>query len=363
MSPGTHPPASDRSDRSAPIAPITRWELYRLLAEPVRLRLMALAAEEELAVGELADLVGESQPNVSRHLSPLRSAGVLVVRRQGTWTLARLAPKAGDDPVVADALRAGRSLCERDGSLRRVADVVSARERSTREFFARGRDIAPPGPPTELAVYLSALAPLIPRRGIAVDAGTGDGRLLEVLSPLFAHVVAVDRSGAQLSAARHRVTQRGFSNVELVEGELDGSEVRKAVAKHSREGADLVIAARVLHHARKPSETARCIAALCRPGGAVAVIDYERHDDEALKQQQADLWMGFEPDELRELLRGAGLREVRTTAMPSAWSGTGPDRHLPWQVATALRPTDDDDTNHSPAAPRRGQRTKGTTDK
>ena len=49
----------------------SRWELYRVLAEPVRLRLLALAAEEELAIGELAGLLSESQPNVSRHVAPL----------------------------------------------------------------------------------------------------------------------------------------------------------------------------------------------------------------------------------------------------------------------------------------------------
>jgi DNA-binding transcriptional ArsR family regulator len=65
------------------LAPHPRWELYRVLAEPVRLRLLALASEEELAVGELAGLLGESQPNVSRHLTPLKQAGLVLVRRGG----------------------------------------------------------------------------------------------------------------------------------------------------------------------------------------------------------------------------------------------------------------------------------------
>src|SRR5215207_4920915 len=96
-----------------------RWELYKLLAEPLRLRLLALSAEDELAVSELADLLGESQPNVSRHAAPMRLA-------EGA---------ARDDAVVADALRTGRALCDRDGTLARVGEVVRARDRSTREFF------------------------------------------------------------------------------------------------------------------------------------------------------------------------------------------------------------------------------------
>ena len=82
------------------VATPTRWELYRVLAEPVRLRLLALAAAEELAIGELAGLLGESQPNISRHLTPLKQAGLVLVRREGTRGLVRIADAAAADPVV-----------------------------------------------------------------------------------------------------------------------------------------------------------------------------------------------------------------------------------------------------------------------
>ena len=101
-----------------------RWQLYRLLSDPFRLRLLALAAVEELALGELAELLGESQPNVSRHAAPLRQAGLLAERKQGTRTLVRLPSEALSDAVVGDAVASGRSLCEADGSLERVADIV-----------------------------------------------------------------------------------------------------------------------------------------------------------------------------------------------------------------------------------------------
>jgi ArsR family transcriptional regulator len=314
-----------------------RWELYRLLAEPARLRLLALAAEDELAVSELSALLGESQPNVSRHAAPLRQAGLLTVRRQGTWTFMRLAEGAERDPVVADALRTGRTLCERDGTLARVADLVRARELSTREFFARAKgNQSPAGPPSETGAYLAALAPLLPERALALDVGTGDGRSLEVLAPLFERVVAVDRSEAQLAVCRERVATRGFTNVTLVQGELYGPEVRAALAPES--GADVVLAARVLHHAPRPAETMQQLAALARPGGAVVLIDYERHDDEALREQQADLWLGFEPEELARHARAAGLGAPQLARIPSPYCGAGPDRHLAWQLMVARRP-------------------------
>src|SRR5215472_7683155 len=117
--------------------PSHRWELYRLLSEPIRLRLLALAAEEELSIGELAELLQESQPNVSRHAAALRHAGLLHDRREGTRTLLRLAVDAAADPVVRDALASGRVLCDRDGSLARIGDVLRSREAAAREFFAR----------------------------------------------------------------------------------------------------------------------------------------------------------------------------------------------------------------------------------
>ena len=81
-----------------------RWELYRLLGEPLRLRLLALTAQEELSIGELAEITQEPQPNVSRHLKLLREAGLVSVRRQGTRAWARLTEHLTSDPLVCDAI-------------------------------------------------------------------------------------------------------------------------------------------------------------------------------------------------------------------------------------------------------------------
>jgi len=89
-----------------------RWELYRLLGEPVRLRLLALAAEEELAIGELADLLGESQPNVSRHLKVLRGAQLLAERKEGTRVFVRLDDRHGERAAeLQQAAGAAGSVC------------------------------------------------------------------------------------------------------------------------------------------------------------------------------------------------------------------------------------------------------------
>jgi ArsR family transcriptional regulator len=310
-----------------------RWQLYRLLSDPTRLRLLALAAEEELSVGELAELLDEPQPNVSRQAGPLRQAGLLADRRQGTRTLVRLADRAHADPVVADALDAGRRLCSEDGSLARVPEVVARRDVKARELFARPGDAEVALSP-ELPSYLSALALLIEPRELAVDAGTGDGVLLDMLAPVFRRVVGIDRSQAQLARARERVRAHGYDNVELVEDQIDGASVRSAVGC----GADLVVAARFLHHAPRPRTALAELTELMRPGGKLLLIDYARHDDERFGEQQADVWLGFSPSELSSFARHAGLEDVRVSELPRSFVRTGPDAHLPWQCLVAARP-------------------------
>ncbi len=324
-----------------------RWELYRVLSEPARLRLLALAAQEELSIGELAELLQESQPNVSRHTAALRHAGLLRDRREGTRTLVRLAVDPSGDPVVGDALASGRALCERDGIFGRVPEVLRAREAAAREFFARPARAKTDAAPAEIGAYLAALAPLLPHRTLALDAGTGDGSLLEVLAPVYERVVAIDRAEAQLARARERAASRGFANVSFVQGDLDGSEVRAAMAGAGKAaaaaahkgvgvGADAVFASRVLHHASKPERVVAQLASLCAPGGALVVLDYARHEDESMRDQ-ADAWLGFDASELRGFAKAAGLGDAHVTAIPAALCGAGPDKHLPWQVMVARR--------------------------
>jgi ArsR family transcriptional regulator len=312
-----------------------RWQLYRLLGEPVRLRLLALAEHEELALGELAELLGEALPNVSRHAAPLRQAGLLAERRHGTRTFVRLADEALADPVIRDALVAGRALCSADGSLDRIREIVERRDARTREFFDRpSAGDEPMSLAAELPAYLLALSVLVPDRGFAVDAGTGDGVLLDALAPIFGRVVGIDRSEAQLARAARRVAERGYSNVTLLCAEL-GDEV---IAETVGAGADVVVAARMLHHAPRPLAAMEALVRLLRPGGKLVVIDYERHADEAFRERQADVWNGFEPSELEAHAEAAGLVDVRARTLPSGLVQSARDGHIGWQVLVGTRP-------------------------
>lgn len=321
-----------------------RWELYRLLGEPRRLRLLGLTSEDELSIGELAELTREAQPNVSKHLKQLREAGLVSVRRQGTRAFARLSPDSNGDPVLLDAIRSGRELCQRDGSLQRVPQVIASRDADSRAFFDRPADERVSTRKADAAAYLTAIRALVPRRGLAVDIGTGGGALVSLLAPLFDRVVAVDRSEVQIEAARERLSSCGYSHVELLRADYDDARVGACVSELG--GADAVFAARVLHHAPKPAEAVRKLASLARPGGRVIVIDYCSHEDESMRDTQADLWLGFDRDELLDFGHTAGLIDREVFVIPAARYGPGPDAHLQWQVLSARRP-DNEETKPS----------------
>ena len=166
--------------------PRERWDLYRTLAEPLRLRLLALVAEEELAVGELAELLKESQPNVSRAWTPLRDAGLVVARREGTRVFLRVreeASKTRSCSMRSQAAARSPRKTEASRVFRRSSPRATWRARA---YFDAPRARDPESlkaPPAELAAYLFAVSPY--RDQVALDAGTGDGGLLDVLAPAF----------------------------------------------------------------------------------------------------------------------------------------------------------------------------------
>jgi len=116
------------------------------------------------------------------------------------------------------------------------------------------------------------------------------------------------------------------------------------------QGADLVVAARMLHHAPLPRATLASLGNLLRPGGRLIIVDYCRHTDEELKERQADVWMGFEPEELVEHARAAGLEGANVLRIPPRHVRSEVDGHLGWQVLSALRAGKGKGKSKEPAA-------------
>jgi len=304
-----------------------RADLFRLLGDEDRLRLLALCAEEELTVGELATLLGESQPQVTKKSQPLREVGLLSARRDGARTLLRA--QIDRDVVIDAALEEGRLLCSKDGSLARVAGIVAQREELSRRFFEDlSVEVDPVPLSSELLAWLPLLAPLLPGRGLAIDIGTGEGTLLPLLSPLYDRVIAIDRSASRLARCSARIASWGLPNVRLREGDVEDAGLVADV--DHRGGADLVVMARVLHHAARPQDAIAAATRLLRPSAYLVVVDYLPHGDEVMREQ-GDVWLGFEPAKLRAWLVASSLEVIAANPM------TGPQRPA-LQLAVGRKP-------------------------
>jgi ArsR family transcriptional regulator len=296
-----------------------RADLFRLLGDEDRLRLLALCAEEELTVGELAHLLGESQPQVTKKTQPLREVGLLASRRDGTRTLLKTDVEPEAEPgrfirtggvdrnhaVISAALEEGRTLCSKDGSLAKVPRVIAAREELSRRLFETpAQDTPVPAADSALA-WAGLLSPLLPKRALAVDIGTGEGSLLPLLSPLYERVIAVDRSAPRLARASANIASWGLPNVRLREGSVDDAAHIQEIGAR----ADLVVMGRVLVHASRPQDVITSAARLLHPGGHLVIVDYLPHDDESLREQ-GHVWLGFEPNKLRMWLEAAKLQPL-----------------------------------------------------
>ena len=305
------------------------------------MRLLALCAEEELTVSELAEVLQDSQPQISRKAQPLRAAGLLSARKDGTRTYLKTAIEVDgkDAAIVLSGLEEGRRLCQRDHSLARLPKVLLAREDRSQRFFDDVAAAEPVASNSSLQ-FLPLLKPLLGARaeGLVVDVGAGDGVLLPLLSPLFQRVFAVDRSAARLSACATVIASHNLGNVRLLQGAVDDAFVAESCFHEG--GAAVVVVARTLHHAARPAELLAACGRLLRDDGVVVVVDYLPHEDEAMREQ-GDIWLGFGEDVLVRHVREAGLSPITVggsvlTAPMTAPQGHA-DSHLPWQWLAATR--------------------------
>jgi ArsR family transcriptional regulator len=81
----------------ATLAPLS--VLFQALADPSRLRILVLLRSMELSVGELAQLLVQSQPRVSRHVRILADAGLVERRKEGSWVFLMLAHGDRAQPI------------------------------------------------------------------------------------------------------------------------------------------------------------------------------------------------------------------------------------------------------------------------
>lgn len=283
---------------------------------------MRLLAHMELAVGELAQVLGQSQPRVSRHIRILCDAGLAERRKEGSWVFLRSAVnERGNPPLGAAAARLLAVAEQEDGTFaarcaedrRHLAAIRAGREASAQAYFARHaaewdtlRLLHGADEPVEAAL-LQALDGH--GAGALLDVGTGTGRMAELLASRAERVTALDKSPEMLRIARARLQSLPADKVSLVQGDFMALPFADSMF-------DTVLFHQVLHYAQDPGTVLAEAARVLRPAGRIAVVDLAAHDREELRERHAHARLGFSDEQMLVLLRDAGLAPETPVALP-----------------------------------------------
>jgi ArsR family transcriptional regulator len=273
----------------------------RAAAEPTRLRLLALCARGAFCVTDLCDVLGQSQPRLSRHLKLLVEAGLLERIPEGANAYFQVPPQAEvahtvlarlpeDDPTLA---------ADRRQAVRLAAERTRAASEAFRRDGADWDETRALGLPAE-AIAAALLDALPPRIGRFLDIGSGTGGLLELVAPRVDSALGVDASREMLALARGRLAERGLAGRCAVR---QADLYRLPLAD---EAFDAVALQMVLHYAEDPAAALAEAARVLKPGGVLVVVDLAAHDRAELLERQKHRWPGFDDAALAGWLGQAG---------------------------------------------------------
>ena len=285
-------------------------DIFRALADATRLRILALLRTMELSVGELAQVLGQSQPRVSRHVKILCDAGIAERRKEGSWVFVALGSGVTVGPVigaldqwaaiepdhwaVADAARLAAVRADR------AASAASWFEANAGQWDAiRSLHIAE----SEVEAAISAVlgdAPI----GQLIDIGTGTGRMLELFAGRAEQALGIDRSSEMLRLARAKLSERGLANAELRQADLYALPLGDGAA-------EVAIVHHVLHFAQQPGAAIAEAARVLTPGGRLLIADFAAHDREELRSKDGHTRLGFADDQMATWFAAAGLAPAR----------------------------------------------------
>ena len=280
-------------------------QALRAAAEPTRLRLLSLCYDSELTVTELTEILGQSQPRVSHHLRQLCDTGMLQRRQEGTWAFYRMGTE-GPGGELAQILLT--RLPGHDKTLlldkERLNKVKRARQLKAERLFAAYapnwdelRKLYVPEQEVE-----AALKTVFSSMNVEdfLDIGTGTGRILELMSSQISRGIGIDLSHAMLAVARVNLEHPGARNCQVQHGDM----YKMPFAAGSFDAVSIHM---VLHYSDEPCDVLLEASRVLRPGGRIAVVDFDRHDLDFLRAQHAHRRLGFTDFEMVDWFKGAGL--------------------------------------------------------
>ena len=278
----------------------------RALADPTRLRIMALVEREELSVNEIQEITGLGQSRVSTHLSLLAETGLLASRRDGKRTFYRLNPQADGDALEFTrlAMRGAKELKETEADQLNLRRVLARREEQAQVYFNQvaGRFDRSYGPGRSWQAFGHLLLRMLPPLEVA-DLGSGEGLLAELLARRCRRVIAVDNSEKMVAFGARKAKRNGLDNLEFRQGDLQNPPVEPG-------SVDLVVLSQALHHAEEPAQAILAAHRILRPGGRVMILDLVRHRFDQAKELYGDRWLGFVESDLQRWLESAQFQEI-----------------------------------------------------
>src|SRR6476469_43536 len=278
---------------------------FQALADPTRLRIVALLRLMELSVGELAYVLGQSQPRVSRHLKILADAGVLDRRKEGSWVFLTLADAERVDSLfgLIDNWADPSTQLSFASDAARTESIRAERAQAANRYFAghaevwdQIRSLHVAESEVERAIDTSfGSRPL----GRLVDIGTGTGRMIELFGPRASEAIGIDRSSEMLRLARVKLEAAGIHS-SLRQGDMYALPL-------ADQSADSVIIHQVLHYAHSPASAIAEAARVLAAGGTLLVVDFAAHEREELRERDAHIRLGFEDEVMAGWFAAAGL--------------------------------------------------------
>jgi ArsR family transcriptional regulator len=300
-------------------------DIFKALADEGRLRILRSIDQAELSVAELVKALEMPQSTVSRHLKPMREAGLVASRRDGTSVYYNRGPLFRDAAfaqILNERLK-DISVAHRDAAA--VEQVLELRRKKSRDFFdeiaGRYGSLTEPGGGWQ--ALAAAMAAGFSGRTVA-DLGCGEGYLALLLARFAAKVIAFDQSEKMLKLVAEKAAEQGVSDsLELRVGILEELDL-------TGESFDAVFLSQALHHTSNPEEVLRSAAKGLQAGGRMIILDLVRHEHEWAREEWADQWLGFDPLEIREWLVQAGLEPQVIDSLP----GSTPDLSVLMVVGT-----------------------------
>jgi ArsR family transcriptional regulator len=280
-------------------------DLFQAVSDPTRLRILALLARMELSVGELAQLLQQSQPRVSRHVRILADAGIVERRKEGSWVFLAIADAERTGPLLTLMRQwtddASGRLFDQDSD--RLDAVRADRAEAAQRYFAAHAEVWD----SIRSLHVSeseverAIERALDRRklGTLVDIGTGTGRMIELFGPRAEEAIGIDRSSEMLRLARVKLELAGVRS-SLRQGDMYALPLADGTA-------DCVIIHQVLHYAHAPADAIAEAARVLALGGTMLVIDFASHEREELRSRDAHLRLGFADEVMKGWFNSAGL--------------------------------------------------------